>query len=213
MRHSMRRLCALRHMLGVTHDLVCLAWCVVLLAACSFPGSVKPTIKIGLAAPFEGRYRDLGYEVLHAVQLAVKQRNDAGGVGRRYLVELVALNDYNEAEEAVVQARKMAIDPGVLGVVAGLSHETAQAAATEYTQLGLAFLIPGTDLTQPQSSLRSELGFEADYKALSGGVPPGQAAAWAYAEANRLLDALDAAVRSEDQPSRQGVQAALMAGR
>jgi ABC-type branched-subunit amino acid transport system substrate-binding protein len=181
-----------------------------LLAACSFPGSVKPTVKIGLSAPFEGRYRDLGYEVLHAVRLAVRQRNDAGGVGQSYLVELVALNDFNEAQEAVVQAGKMAIDPGVLGVLAGLSPETAQAAATEYTRLGLAFLMPGTDLTKPQPPLPSEPGFEADYQAISGGAPPGQAAAWAYAEANRLLDALDAAARSEGHPSRQGVQAALV---
>ncbi len=197
--------------LRIAHDLMYVASCVMLLAACSFPGSVKPTIKIGLSAPFEGRYRDLGYEVLHAVRLAVRQRNDAGGIGRRYLVELVALNDFGEAGEAVVQARKMAADPGVLGVLAGLSSETAQTAATEYTRLGLAFLIPTTDLTKPQPSLPTEPGFKADYQALSGGVPPGQAAAWAYAEASRLLDALDATARFDGLPSRQGVQAVLMA--
>jgi hypothetical protein len=202
---------AVENLFRVTHQVLPLAWCVVLLATCSFSGSVKPTVKIGLSAPFEGRHRDLGYEVLHAVRLAVRQRNDAGGVGQYYLVELVALNDFNEADEAIVQAGKLAVDPGVLGVLAGLSSQTARAAAPEYMRLGLAFLMPGTDLTIPQPLLPSEPGFAADYQAISGGVPPGPAAVWAYAEANRLLDALDTAARSEGHPSRQGVQAALMA--
>ncbi len=73
----------------------CLVAC-LLLSSCAFPGSVKPTVKIGLSAPFEGLYRDLGYEVLYATRLAVRERNAAGGVAGRYLVELVALNDFNE---------------------------------------------------------------------------------------------------------------------
>lgn len=185
------------------------AWCVVLLAACSFPGSVKPTVKIGLSAPFEGLHRDLGYEALHAVRLAVRQRNEAGGVGGRYLVELVALNDFNEAGEAVVQARKMAVDAGVTGVLGGWSPVTAQAAAPEYGRLGLAFLSPKADYSREQPLLPLETGFVADYAELSGGVPPGPAAVWAYLEANRLLDALETATRAEGQPSRAGVREAL----
>ena len=63
------------------------AACCLLLVACVFPGSVKPTVKIGLSAPFEGLHRDLGYEALHAVRLAVRQRNEAGGIGGSYLIE------------------------------------------------------------------------------------------------------------------------------
>jgi branched-chain amino acid transport system substrate-binding protein len=119
-----------------------LAACCVLLAACAFPGSVKTTVKIGLSAPFEGLYRDLGYEVLNAVRLAVRQRNEAGGVGGRYLVEQVALNDFNEADEAVRQAHEMAVDPAIVGVLGGWSPQAARAAAPEYERLGLAFLAP-----------------------------------------------------------------------
>ena len=78
----------------VSRMVSCAVWaglCSLLLAACSLSGSVKPTVKIGLAAPFEGLYRDLGYEALHAVRLAVRERNAEGGVGQCYLVELVAL--------------------------------------------------------------------------------------------------------------------------
>ena len=199
--------------LGRLGRVLCAACCVVLLVACSLPGSVKPTVKIGLSAPFEGLHRDLGYEALHAVRLAVRQRNDAGGLGGRYLVELVALNDFNEAEEAVVQARKMAVDPGVMGVLGGWSPVAAQAAVPEYKRLGLAFLSHGADWTNEQFLQPAAAGFAAEYGVLSGGVPPGSAATWAYTEANRLLDALEAATQAEGQPSRFAVRAALFGSR
>jgi hypothetical protein len=181
------------------------------LAACSFPGSVKPTVKLGLSAPFEGSYRDLGYEALHAVRLAVRQRNEAGGVGGRYWVELVALNDFNEPEEALVQAHKMAVDGDVRGVLGGWSKETAAAVVPEYERLGVPFVTPGMDWSglDEQQSVPADTQFVASYEALSGGAPPGPAAVWAYAEASRLMDAIDAATRAERQPTRAGVLAAL----
>jgi hypothetical protein len=186
---------------------------VVLLAACSFPGSVKPTVKIGLSAPFEGLYRDLGYEALHAVRLAVQQRNEAGGVGGRYWVELVALNDFNEPEDALVQARKMAVDKDVLGVLGGWSEETGVVVAPEYERLGIPFLTPEVDWTAADygQPVPAESQFAADYEVLSGGAPPGPAAVWAYFEASRLLDAIDAVTRAEGQPTRADVQVALAA--
>jgi hypothetical protein len=174
---------------------------------------VKPTVKIGLSAPFEGLHRDLGYEALHAVRLAVRQRNEAGGIGGRYLVELVALNDFNQAGEAIVQAHKMAVDASVMGVLGGWSPATAKAAAPEYERLGVAFLSPEADLINEPPLVSLETGLAADYGALSGGVPPGPAAVWAYSEANRLLDALEAATQHEGQPSRTGVREALFDNR
>jgi ABC-type branched-subunit amino acid transport system substrate-binding protein len=126
-----------------------------------------------------------------------------------YLVEFVALNDFNEPEEAIVQARKMEVDPGVLGVLGGWSPETAQVAAHEYERLGLAFLYPGVDFTDVQPSIAADAEFETAYKELSGGAAPGAAASWAYAEANRLLDALEASAETEDRPTRTTVQVAL----
>lgn len=185
------------------------ACCALLLAACRFPGTVKPTVKIGLSAPFEGRDRDLGYEVLYAVRLAVRQRNESGGIADRYLVELVALNDFNEAEEAVIQGRKMAVDSGVMGVLGGWSPAVAEAAAPEYERLGLAFLSPDGN---PEAALPPPIQADlSGYEALSGGVAPGPAAVWAYGATKRLLDALDAAARSGGQPDRRSVWQALAA--
>jgi branched-chain amino acid transport system substrate-binding protein len=129
----------------VWHAILWFGVACVFLGSCSFPGSVKPTVKIGLTAPFEGLYRDQGYEVLHAVRLAVRNRNEAGGVGGRYLVELVALNDFNEVEESRLQAGEMAADPGVLAVLGGWLPKTAKAAAPEYRRENLAFVAPGVD--------------------------------------------------------------------
>ena len=184
--------------------------CVLLLAACSGPGSVKSTIKIGLSAPFEGLHRDLGYEALYAVQLAVRERNEAGGVGQRYLVELVALNDLNEAEKAAEQARKMAVDPGVFGVLGGLSAETVLV-ASEYEQLGLAFLTPSADTIQRGSPILADTyaSFADHYVLLSGGAPPGPVAVWAYSAANSLLNAMDAVAGSRGHLTRSAVQNAM----
>jgi ABC-type branched-subunit amino acid transport system substrate-binding protein len=180
---------------------------------------VNPTIKIGLSAPFEGRDRDLGYEALHAVRLAVRQRNEAGGLAGRYFVELVALNDFNEPEQAVIQARKMAVDRDVLGVLGGWSPATASSARAEYERLGVPFLAPeegeitswaGDDPAPEGTPLPAPAGFVEAFQALSGGAPPSQVAFWAYGAANRLLDAIEAAARAQGQPTRARVWLQLL---
>ena len=182
--------------------------CLMLVAGCTFPGSVKPTVKIGLSAPFEGLYRDLGYEALHAVRLAVRERNADSGIGKRFLVELVALNDLNEAEKAAEQARKMAVDPDVLGVLGGFSAETA-GAARDYDQLGLAYLTPRVDITGKLVSGAVDAEFADRYASESGGAEPGSAAVWAYAAANRLMDAMDVVTRADGQLTRFRVREML----
>ncbi len=181
------------------------AVCCLCLAACC--PNVKPTVKIGLSAPFEGRYRDLGYEVLYAVRLAVRERNERGGVGGCYLVELVALNDFNEVQEAVAQAYEMHADPDVMAVLGGWSPETAVAAAGVYGQLHLAFVAPPASWSGAGFPATDSIdgAFADRYEALSGGVPPGPAAFWAYAEAQQLLTAVDTALRTAGQPDRVGV--------
>ena len=100
-------------------------------------------IKIGLVAPFEGRYRSLGYEVLYAVKWAVRQRNQAGGVAG-YMVELVALDDGDDPASSAFQARKFDVDADVMGVVGPFSEATVAAAAPVYHELGLAMVFTGT---------------------------------------------------------------------
>jgi branched-chain amino acid transport system substrate-binding protein len=115
---------------------VLLGW---LICSCAGLGSTKPLVKIGLVAPFEGLHRHLGYDVLYAVKLAVRECNAAGGVGG-YMVELVALDDGNDPAQAPLQARKMIVDPDVMGVIGHYSDEAALAAVDEYHRAGLALI-------------------------------------------------------------------------
>lgn len=89
--------------------------------------STAPQAKIGLIAPFEELYRADGYAVLHAVQLALSQRNSAGGVAG-YQVALVALNDNGRPQEAGLQAQKLALDPAVIAVLGPILGDAALAA-------------------------------------------------------------------------------------
>ena len=99
----------------------------------------RPVVKIGLVAPFEGRYRDVGYEVVHAVRLALSEANAAGGAGG-YSLELVTLDDGGDPNQALQQARKLLTDPQVVAVLGHWLDSTTLAAAPVYAKAGLPFL-------------------------------------------------------------------------
>jgi ABC-type branched-subunit amino acid transport system substrate-binding protein len=108
------------------------------LAACD-PASTAPVVKIGLVAPFEGRYRAIGYEAIYAARLAVREINSAGGIGG-YRVEMIALDDSGDPAMAIEQARKLAIDPQVIAVVGHYYPETTSAALDAYCAEALPLL-------------------------------------------------------------------------
>lgn len=107
-----------------------------LLTACHVPGAVRPTVKIGLVAPFEGRYRYVGYDVIYAVRLALREANAAGGVGG-YNVELAAYDDGGDPAMAVEQARKLAADPEVVAAIGHFREQTTAAALDAYAEAGI----------------------------------------------------------------------------
>lgn len=117
-----------------------LAWLAV--AALALTGCLpvtRPSVKIGLVAPFEGRYRSVGYEVIYAVRLAVREANAAGGVAG-YSVELVALDDAGDPAQAVEQAHKLATDPQVVGALGHWLEATTLAAAPAYAAADIPLL-------------------------------------------------------------------------
>jgi ABC-type branched-subunit amino acid transport system substrate-binding protein len=112
-------------------SLCCLA---VLLTACA--ASTQPVVKIGLVAPFEGRYRSIGYEAIYAARLAIREINAQGGInGQR--VELVALDDRGEPDKAIEAARQLVLDPQVVAVVGHLRPDSTDAAMKIYCEAGL----------------------------------------------------------------------------
>lgn len=107
-------------------------------------------IKIGLVAPFEGLYRPIGYQALAAAKLAVRQHNDAGGANG-YLIEVVALNDNQDAAVAAQRAREMVVDPDIMGVIGHFGSQTTLAALPVYRQAGLALVVPGATAVEVAS--------------------------------------------------------------
>ncbi|MCX6044073.1 MAG: ABC transporter substrate-binding protein [Chloroflexi bacterium] len=86
------------------------------IVACS---SLRPVVKIGLIAPFEGLYRRTGYDALVAMRMAIADTPVAG-------VDILplALDDGNDPWQARRTAQKLLIDPGVSAVVGPLNPAT-----------------------------------------------------------------------------------------
>jgi ABC-type branched-subunit amino acid transport system substrate-binding protein len=110
----------------------------MLLPACAAP---RPTIKIALVAPFEGRFREVGYDAFPAMRLALREQMRAGGIGN-YQVEFVAYNDNADATMAERVAHDVVIDNDVVAVIGHFRADTTLAAMRVYTEAQLALLAP-----------------------------------------------------------------------
>jgi ABC-type branched-subunit amino acid transport system substrate-binding protein len=81
-------------------------------------------VRVALIAPFEGRYREVGYNAYYAAKLAL---HEYGGLD----VELVAVDDGGTVESAVDRAQALAGDPLVKAVIVlgyAATNEETQAA-------------------------------------------------------------------------------------
>src|SRR5574341_1834510 len=119
-----------------------------LLAGC-IPAAPQ-VVKIGLVAPFVGRYREIGDDVIPAARLAVREWAEQHGSG--LVIELVAYDDAGDQQQAVDQALNLVIDPEVEIVVGHWLDETTQAALPMYQDAGLPLI------TFSESDLVSKAG-------------------------------------------------------
>lgn len=142
---------------------LCASLLLILPTACR---AVDPIVKIGLVAPFEGRHRSLGYDAIYAARLAVREANQAGGIGD-YRIELVAFDDGGNGELARQAAAALAVDPDVVAVVGHGLPESTAAARPLYESQGLPLLVLGED---PFAVIAPELlapAFREAYAALT----------------------------------------------
>jgi ABC-type branched-subunit amino acid transport system substrate-binding protein len=175
--------------------LVSISLFALLLAGCN---SVAPVVKIGLVGPFEGRYREIGYDVIYSARLAVREINQAGGIGG-YRVALVALDDGGDLTLARETAESLILDPAVVAVVGHWLTETTTVAAPIYAEAGLPFLATGSE---PFTTF-SPVNLPADFKAAYEAVTPfderaGEYAGAAYDAFNLLWLALGRAGENGD---------------
>jgi len=131
----------MRFVAAKPHSFLMYLACLLLLTACHPPGAVRPTVKLGLVAPFEGRYRYIGYDVIYAVKLALREANAGEGV-EGYSVELVAYDDGADPTMAGKQARKLSVDPALVGAVGHFCPETTAAAASNYIEADISLVAP-----------------------------------------------------------------------
>lgn len=120
------------------------------LSACS--GGGGGTFVLGLAAPLE---RSFGENSRLAAELAVREINEAGGIGGRRL-ELRIVDDRAEESVAITVAQQLYDDPAVLAVVGHATSGPMVAASGVYQQ-GLPAL--GTSATSTEVSEMGEWVF------------------------------------------------------
>ncbi len=179
----------------------------VLASCAAFPGSTAPVLRIGLVAPFEGRHREIGYDVIYASRLAVREWNSSGGV-QGYRVELVALDDGGDAQQAEMAARSLALDPMVMGVIGHWLESTTEASRPIYSQADLATVEMLADDVIPAEP---PADFVKRYQAVAPfGESPGERALPAFKACTILISAIGDSILSQGEPSRASVAEALI---
>lgn len=147
-----------------------LAGALILLAACT---SVRPVVKIGLLAPFEGLYREDGYAALHGLRTAIAECAPAG----MDLLPL-ALDDSADPQQAQRAAQKLLDDPTVQAVIG--PFDLASAVATQTVLAATTWVTP--------FHLQPAVGFiAADAPLASAWLAPLVAAIQTTAAAERVL--------------------------
>lgn len=186
--------------------LLALGLAAALLAGCA---SVKPVVKIGLVAPFEGRDRAVGYDAIYAARLAVRQVNARGGIGG-YRVALVALDDRGDPTLATQSAASLVVDPSVVAVVGHYLPATTAAAADIYAKAGLPRLIAGAPPLAATDPAALPPDFVTAYEQVTPfDERPGPYAGPTYDAFGLLWAALAQAEESGGELSRASVQQAL----
>lgn len=99
-----------------------------LLTVAAAPPASAQTIKIGVFGPLTGDAAAMGSSEKEAVELAIKEKNDAGGI-RGKKVEVVYGDDAGKPEEAVNVAKRLISRDEVLITIGSISSPASLAAS------------------------------------------------------------------------------------
>lgn len=166
------------------------------------------SLKVGLVAPFEGRWRALGYDAVYAARLAVREINELGGVAGRP-VELVALDDSAQTDLARHAAASLVVDPDVYAVVGHGLPETTASALPLYEDHNLPLIVLGQAPFEPVDPASLPGDFHARYEAVTPfDEVAGPYAGPTYDALYLLFEALELA-ETRGQISRESVAGSL----
>jgi branched-chain amino acid transport system substrate-binding protein len=101
----------------------------------------RAEIRIGIGGPLTTGSATFGVEMRNAVEMAVDERNAAGGVAGAKIVA-VAADDAADNQRGEAVARQFCDDSAVLGVVGHVNSGVTIAAEKVYAGCGLAMLTP-----------------------------------------------------------------------
>jgi branched-chain amino acid transport system substrate-binding protein len=110
-------------------------------------------ILIGVAAPMEDLYTDLGKSILEAASMAKDKINSKGGINGR-MIEIIACNDKAQIDTALDCANKF-VKANVYGVIGHLTSQTSIEASKIYSRYGIVQISPAS--THPLFTERPEL--------------------------------------------------------
>ncbi|PID86005.1 MAG: hypothetical protein CSA11_05550 [Chloroflexi bacterium] len=170
---------------------------------------VDPVVKVGLVAPFEGQNRAVGYDAIYSARLAVRELNEAGGVGG-HRVALVALDDSGDTSLAQENAEMLVVDPKVVAVVGHWLPETTAVSAPIYSEANLVLIPVG----EPPFSLAAPASLPPEFHTAYEAVTPFAETAGHYAgptyDAFQLLwQALEITEQTQGNITREGVNMAV----
>jgi branched-chain amino acid transport system substrate-binding protein len=125
-------------------------------------GVTKTNILIGQSSPFSGANKELGDDIREGLQAYFKQVNDAGGVNGRTL-ELIALDDGNDAKRSGENARILIEQRGVLALI-GYASATLSLPALPFVEKSkVAFVGPFTGAEPMRTFRRNVYNIRASY--------------------------------------------------
>jgi ABC-type branched-subunit amino acid transport system substrate-binding protein len=145
------------------------------LASCQ---AAPPVVKIGLVAPFEGRYRPVGYDLIYSARLAIREINAAGGIDGVH-VALVALDDGGDPRQARAAAATLIRDPDVVAVLGHWRSASTAAAVPLYAAAGLP-LVMADGKNPPLAPIPPDL-LPASFRRAYVDITPFEEAAGPYA--------------------------------
>lgn len=102
----------------------------------------KEPYKIGVSAPTEGAYTDLGRSIINSAKLAAEEINKDGGIDG-VPVELVICNDKAVTTEAIKCAKKL-VKNNVLGVIGHLTSQASIETSKIYAKHKIAQITPAS---------------------------------------------------------------------
>lgn len=138
-------------------------------------GPSGPPIKIGVVHALSGAAAAFGTVEVQALELAIKEANEAGGVAGR-MIELVIRDDQSSPDVGVGLLQQLIDDEDVLAIVGGSFSPTQGAYSPIADEEGIVLVSPTATLTS------GNYPFEYTYHLIPG-IPPG-----AEALAKRIED-------------------------